>query len=177
VAGTEMFSARSPVRTYLEKRANPDEPLGEFTQTWKSRSIKYYLPIDEMEKNGYLAHRIHDNLSSVKRWYNKYKDKRVFIIIEQKQKHFSRLNALWEQASGGEQLVKIFDDRVPGEPYHPEFWLLSNRDNDGKAKRVTKEELQKKLDKFVSNEPFEMEHELKISFDEGIELVGYNLSQ
>ncbi len=172
---TEMFSARGMINKYMELRTGPEEPLGEFTQTWKSRSIKYYLPFDEMKKNGYMAHRIRNNSSSVRRWHSKHKDKRVFIIVEQKQKHFSRVNALWEEVSGGEQLVKLFDDRVPGEPYHPEFWLLSNRNNEGKSKRITKKQLKQELSKFVSKEPFTPQNAIEADFDEGIKLVGYDI--
>jgi len=172
---TEMFSASGMIEKYLELRSGPDEPLGEFTQTWKSRSIKYYLPFDEMKKNGYMAHRVRNDISSVRQWYNKYRGKRIFIIIEQKQKHFSRLNALWEEVSGGEQLVKIFDDGVPGEPYNPEFWLVSNRDNAGQAKKISQEELNKQLGEFVSDKPFEPKKKAEVQFDKGIKLLGYDL--
>jgi len=172
---TEMFAARSMLRTYLELRASPDEPIGEFTQTWKSRSIKYYIPFDELkDEYDYRYYRLSDNVQSVRRFYEKYKDKRVFIIIEQKQKHFSRINALWQEVTGGEQLVKIADDAVHGEPYRPEFWLVSNRDSVGQAKHVTAEEMESQLKEFVREEPFTPGTSLLVDFEGEIQLIGFD---
>ncbi len=171
---TEMFSARSMMRTYLALRTGPEEPIGEFTQTWKSRSIKYYIPFDELkEKYNYRYYRMQNSLQSVKRFYQQYKGKRVFIIIEQKQKHFSRINTLWQEVSGGEQLVKIADDAVPGQPYRPEFWLISNQDNQGRSKRLSNEQIKQRLKTFVRKEPFKPEQAVNAMIDNDIELVGY----
>lgn len=171
----EMFSARGLIQTYLTQRKDASEPIAEFTQTWKSRSIKFYIPFDELkDKYDYRHYRLQDNDDSVRRFYQANKNRRVFIIIEQKQKHFARINALWQQVSGGEQLVKIADDAVPGEPYKPEFWLVSNRDNQGHATRISMEEQKSKLAELVHAEPFTPAHPLSVVFDNQIELVGYD---
>ena len=172
---TEMFAARSLVHKYLELRSSSDEPLGEFTQTWKSRSIKYYMPFDELkDKYKYRRYRIRNNLESTRSFYNKYKGKRVFIIIEQKQKHFNRINALWQEASGGEQLFKIFDDGVKGEPYRPEFWLVSNIDKQGKSKKLSVGEIREKQREFIRDDPFKPKKTISAVFDEQIELLGFD---
>ncbi len=173
---TEMFSARGLVRTYLETRANPDEPLGEFTQTWKSRSIKYHMPFNELKDTyHYRQYRIYNNIQSVKRFYERYKGRRVFIIIEQKQKHFKHLNAMWQEVANGEQLMKIADDRVPGEPYRPEFWLVSNRDTKGQIKILSPEDIAGKTKEYVRTEPFHPEKPLSVMFDKDIRLVGHSV--
>lgn len=173
---TEMFSARSMINTYLSLRKSPDEPIAEFTQTWKSRSIKYQIPFNELkDKYNYRRYRIYNKVDSVRRFYNKYKGKRVFIIVEEKQKHFSRLNSLWQEVSGGESLVKIADDRVLGQPYRPEFWLLSNMDNNGERKRLSRKEMEDKLKKFVSTTPYEVPVKVNAEFDGGeIVLLGWD---
>lgn len=172
---TEMFSARSMVQTYLTMRQSPDEPLGEFTQTWKSRSIKYYIPFDELkDRYDYRRYRIFNNESSVRAFHQRYKGQRVFIIIEQKKKHFSRLNALWQDVSGGEQLVRLATDEVPGEPYRPEFWLVSNRDASGKTKRVDRETRKRQIDDFVSTEAPTPQVVVNAPFDPQVLLVGWD---
>jgi len=173
---TEMFSARSMINTYMDLRKSPAEPIAEFTQTWKSRSIKYHIPFDElMNTYKYRRYRIHNNADSVKRFYQKYRNKRVFIIVEQKQKHFSRLNALWQEASGGESLIKISDDKVAGQPYRPEFWLLSNMDNSGKKTKLSKKQMQKKLKKFVLTNAVEPSVKVNAIVDNGaIEILGFD---
>ena len=172
---TEMFSARSMVNTYLSLRTSPDEPIGEFTQTWKSRSVKYYIPIDELKnKYQYRKHRIQNNLASIRNFYSKYKGKRVFIIIEQKQKHFNRINALWQEVSQGEQLVKITDDKVEGEPYRPEFWLISNRDNQGRAKQMTPQQIKDLLKDNVSTQAMKPQVEVSAMIGDEVELIGWN---
>ena len=170
---TEMFAARSMMDTYLSLRTSPDEPIAEFTQTWKSRSIKYYIPFNELaDKYRYRDYRINNSLESVRQFYNRYKDKRVFIIVEEKQKHYSRLNALWQEASGGETLVKIADDTVPGEPYRPEFWLISNRDNSGRSQRVSKEEMEDQLKNYVRTEAYEPKLKMLADFEGEIQFIG-----
>ncbi len=170
---TEMFSARSMMQTYLAMRAGPDEPIGEFTQTWKSRSIKYEMPFKELKDTyQYRRYRINNNLNSVRRYYQTYKGKRVFIIIEQKQKHFDRINALWQEVSDGEKLIKIFDDSVPGEPYRSEFWLLSNRDNFGRAVKLTPEQMMAELEQNVRRKPFDVPQKLEVDFEGEIDLMG-----
>ncbi len=175
---TRMFSADSMMTYYLEHRQGPEEPIAEFTQTWKSRSIKYYMPFDEQWHNyNYRGYRLRNNVASIRRFHDKYRGKRVFIIIEQKQKHFSRINQLWQEVSGGEKLVKVFDDTVPGQPYKPEFWVVSNRSEDGAREVVTKEEINRVLKNFVSTEnTFQMETPSTAVFDDNIELVGYSLN-
>ena len=170
----EMFSARSLIATYIKERKDASEPIAEFTQTWKSRSIKFYMPFDELkDKYHYSHYRLNNDESSVRRFWQENKDHRVFIIIEQKQKHFTRINALWQQVSGGEQLIKIDDDTVANEPYKAEFWLLSNRDLTGKAQRLSPEQMQAQMGESVRMEPFNPSVKSSIVFDDEIELVGW----
>jgi 4-amino-4-deoxy-L-arabinose transferase-like glycosyltransferase len=172
---TEMFSARSLVQTYLELRKSPDEPLGEFTQTWKSRSIKYCIPFDELkDRYRYRQYRIYNNEASLRRFYDANKGRRVFIIIEEKQKHFSRINAMWQEISGGEELVRLATDAVTGEPYKPEFWLISNRDNEGRVKRISSEQRLEQLKTFVGTTPMTPEVAVNAAFDDRITLVGWD---
>ena len=178
---TQMFSADQLVAKYLELRKSPEEPIGEFTQTWKSRSIKYYMPFDELwKKYDYRRYRIYDNVGSVRRFYEKYKGKRVFIIIEEKQKHFKKLSALWQEVSDGEKLYQLSDDRVEGEAYRPEFWLVSNCNEKGVCGHVSQEERQAKLKKYIrepNEECWVPEHVLEppAIIEKNIELYGYNL--
>ncbi len=188
-----MFSARSLLAQYYDLRKSPEEPIAEFTQTWKSRSIKFEMHFDDLaNRYHYRQYRMRDNLNSVKNYYKRFVRKpdgtsrRVFIIIEQKQKHFTRIQDLWRRATGGEMLVKIGDDGDPNNEhgykgYVPEFWLVSNYDNSGKMTRETEEDIRKKLAKYIKPSVaackplIAVPHETALGADKAIKLLGYEL--
>jgi len=188
-----MFNARSLFEQYYSLRKSPDEPIGEFTRTWKSRSIKFEMTFNELEdKYKYHDFFISDSLNSVKNWYERFvkredgSSRRAFIIIEQKQLHFTQIQNLWRRATGGEVLVKIGDDGDPNNErnykgYVPEFWLVSNYDNNGRLNKTTEEEVKKSLSQFVKKSASEcssliaVPHETALGADKNIKLLGYEL--
>lgn len=186
-----MFSSKLIMQEYLS-RAKPGEPVAEFTQTWKSRSIKYEMPFGDLkDKYRYHNYRIQNNVASVKRFIGEYgrnadgTPKRVFIIIEQKQRHFGRIQQLWQQATNGETLVKLADDTyprtvAPGKEafqYQPEFWLVSNYDDAGALQKSGTGAQAEALAKFVLPQcpTIPVPLEARFGTDRAIQLKGYEI--
>ena len=185
-----MFSSRTLFQTYYDEKGD-DDIIAEFTQTWKSRSIKFEMHFDELaNKYDYRKYRLRDNLNSVKNFYEQHvrrpdgTSRRVWFIIEQKQKHFSRIQNLWRRATGGEMLVKIMDDGDPDnkhgyKAYNPEFWLVSNYGRDKKMEKVSRADIRKMLKRYVKDDiaqcDIAVHHEALLGRDKGIKMLGYEL--
>ena len=187
-----MFTSRTLLQQYYDQRKG-DDVLAEFTQTWKSRSIKFEMQFDELAQGyDYTNYRIRDSLNSVEHFYEKKvkrpdgTSRRVFIIIEEKQKHFTRINNLWRRATGGQTLVKLGDDGDPQNlrgyrDYVPEFWLVSNQDSSGRMTKTDESQMRQALSKYVKENAEEcrpavgVPHETVIGADQGLKLLGFEL--